>query len=102
MANFAFNTATYERTNRCKTTEKRKTGERTDRQTYGCERRCVLRFGLCVGGKGPGHGGCLTERQRGGWVHCPGHAGVKGNDKSRSDRLAGKATITGGLRLGLS
>ena len=32
------------------------------------------------------------------WVYCPGHAGVKGND--RADRLAGKATITGGLRLG--
>jgi ribonuclease HI len=34
------------------------------------------------------------------WVYCPGHAGVKGND--RADRLAGKATITGGLRLGRS
>jgi hypothetical protein len=33
-------------------------------------------------------------------VYCPGHAGVKGND--RADRLAGKATITGGLRLGRS
>ena len=31
-------------------------------------------------------------------VYCPGHAGVNGND--RADRLAGKATITGGLRLG--
>ena len=30
-------------------------------------------------------------------VYCPGHAGVKGND--RTDRLAGKATTTGGLRL---
>ena len=28
------------------------------------------------------------------WVYCPGHAGVKGND--RADRLVGKATITGG------
>ena len=32
------------------------------------------------------------------WVYCPGHAGVKGND--RADRLAEKANITGGLRLG--
>ena len=32
------------------------------------------------------------------WVHCPGHAGVKGND--RADRLAGKATLTSGLLLG--
>ena len=31
------------------------------------------------------------------WVYCPGHAGVKGND--RADTLAGKATITSGLRL---
>ena len=31
---------------------------------------------------------------------CPGHAGVKGND--RADRLAGKATLTGGLLLGRS
>jgi len=30
------------------------------------------------------------------WVYCPGHAGVKGND--RADRLAGKATITSYLR----
>ena len=34
------------------------------------------------------------------WVYCPGHAGVKGND--RADRLAGKATITSGLLLGSS
>ena len=34
------------------------------------------------------------------WVYCPGHAGVKGND--RADRLAGKATLTGGLLLGRS
>ena len=34
------------------------------------------------------------------WVYCPGHAGVKGND--RADRLAGKATVTGGLRPGRS
>ena len=34
------------------------------------------------------------------WTYCPGHAGVKGN--YRSDRLASKATITGGLRLGKS
>ena len=34
------------------------------------------------------------------WVYCPGHAGVKGND--RADRLAGKATITNGLFLGRS
>ena len=29
------------------------------------------------------------------WAYCPGHAGVKGND--RADRLAGKATFTSGL-----
>ena len=34
------------------------------------------------------------------WVYCPGHAGVKGND--RADRLAGKATLTSGLFLGRS
>ena len=34
------------------------------------------------------------------WVYCPGHARVKGND--RADRLAGKATLTSGLRLGRS
>ena len=34
------------------------------------------------------------------WVYCPGNAGVKGND--RADRLAGKATIASGLRLGIS
>ena len=34
------------------------------------------------------------------WVYCPGHAGVKGND--RADRLAGKATLTGGLLLEIS
>ena len=34
------------------------------------------------------------------WVYCPGHASVKGND--RADRLAGKATITKGMRLGRS
>ena len=32
------------------------------------------------------------------WVYCPGHAGVKGND--RADRLAVKATLTSGLLLG--
>ena len=31
---------------------------------------------------------------------CPGHDGVKAND--RADSLAGKATITSGLRLGRS
>ena len=31
------------------------------------------------------------------WLYCPGHGGVKGND--RADRLAGKATLTNGLRL---
>ena len=31
------------------------------------------------------------------WVHCPGHARVKGND--RTDRLAGKVAITSGLCL---
>ena len=31
-------------------------------------------------------------------VYFPGHAGVKGND--RADKLAGKATLTSGLRLG--
>ena len=34
------------------------------------------------------------------WVYCPGHAGVKGNN--RADRLAGKATLTSGLILGRS
>ena len=34
------------------------------------------------------------------WVYCPGHAGVKRND--RADRLAGKATLTSGLLLGRS
>ena len=34
------------------------------------------------------------------WVYFSGHAGVKGNN--RADRLAGKATITSGLRLGRS
>ena len=33
-------------------------------------------------------------------VYCPGHAGVKGND--RADRLAGKATLTRSLLLGRS
>ena len=32
------------------------------------------------------------------WMYCPGHAGVKGND--RADRLAGKRTITSGLCFG--
>jgi len=32
------------------------------------------------------------------WVYCPGHAGLKGND--RADRLAGKATLASSLRLG--
>ena len=31
------------------------------------------------------------------WVYCPGHAGVKEND--RADRVAGKATLTSGLLL---
>ena len=35
-----------------------------------------------------------------GCTYCPGHAGVKGND--RADRLSGKATITSGLLLGRS
>ena len=30
------------------------------------------------------------------WLYSPGHAGVKWND--RADRLAGKATLTSGLR----
>ena len=34
------------------------------------------------------------------WVYCPGHAGVKGNN--RADRLAGKTTLTSGLLLGRS
>ena len=34
------------------------------------------------------------------WVYCPGHAGVKGNN--RADRLAGKETLTSGLLLGRS
>ena len=33
-------------------------------------------------------------------MYCPGHARVKGNDPA--DRLAGKATLTNGLRLGRS
>ncbi|RUS87822.1 hypothetical protein EGW08_004421 [Elysia chlorotica] len=31
------------------------------------------------------------------WIFCPGHAGVKGNE--RADKLAGKATVNGTLRL---
>ena len=31
------------------------------------------------------------------WIFCPGHAGVKGNE--RADRLAGSATIDEGLTL---
>ena len=34
------------------------------------------------------------------WVYCPGHAVVKGNN--RTDRLAGKAVLTSGLLLGRS
>ena len=34
------------------------------------------------------------------WLYCPGHAGVKGND--RGDKLAVKATLTSGLLLGRS
>ena len=34
------------------------------------------------------------------WVYCPGHAGVKGNN--RADRLAAKVTLTSGLLLGRS
>ena len=34
------------------------------------------------------------------WVYCPGHAGVKGND--RTDRLTGKAALKSGLLLGRS
>ena len=34
------------------------------------------------------------------WVYCPGHAGVKGND--RADKLAVKATLTSGVLLGRS
>merc|ERR1712121_308086 len=34
------------------------------------------------------------------WMYCPGHVGVKGNE--RADRLAGTATIQGGLLLGKS
>ena len=30
------------------------------------------------------------------WLYCPGQGGVNGND--RADRLAGKATLTSGLR----
>ena len=32
------------------------------------------------------------------WAYCPGHAGVKGNE--RADTLAGKATLTSGSLLG--
>ncbi|RUS69373.1 hypothetical protein EGW08_022863, partial [Elysia chlorotica] len=31
------------------------------------------------------------------WIFCPGHAGVKGNE--RADKLAGNATVNGTLRL---
>ncbi|NQZ78185.1 MAG: endonuclease/exonuclease/phosphatase family protein, partial [Ekhidna sp.] len=34
------------------------------------------------------------------WMYCPGHAGVKGNE--RADRLAGRGTVIGGLKLGRS
>ena len=34
------------------------------------------------------------------WVYCPGHAGVKGND--RADSLAGKAALASSLLLGRS
>ena len=34
------------------------------------------------------------------WLYCPGQTGVKGNDQTA--RVAGKATITSGLRLGRS
>ena len=34
------------------------------------------------------------------WMYCPEHAGAKGTD--RVDRLANKATIASGLRLGRS
>ena len=34
------------------------------------------------------------------WVHCPGHTGVKGND--RVDKLAAIATLTSGLLFGRS
>ena len=34
------------------------------------------------------------------WVYCPGHAGVKGNDKA--DIVVGKATLANGLLLGKS
>ena len=34
----------------------------------------------------------LSERRKLLWVYCPGHAGVKGND--RADTQAGKATVT--------
>ena len=34
------------------------------------------------------------------WVYCPGHAGVKGNE--RADRLAGQAKVSGSMKLGRS
>ena len=34
------------------------------------------------------------------WVYCPGHAGVKGNE--RADRLAGQAKVAGSMKLGRS
>ena len=34
------------------------------------------------------------------WVYCPGHAGVKGND--RADKLAGKGTLKSCLLFGRS
>ena len=34
------------------------------------------------------------------WVYCPGHAGVKGNE--RADKLAGRAKVTGSMKLGRS
>ena len=47
--------------------------------------------------------GCVDGRhhlQKLLWVYCPGHAGVKVND--RADRLAGKAVLTSGLLQGRS
>ena len=43
---------------------------------------------------------CITCDTMFPWGYCRGHAGLKGND--RADRLACKATLTSGLRLGRS
>ena len=36
------------------------------------------------------------------WMYCSGHSGVKGYNYDRADRVAGKATIVNGMRLGMA